>query len=63
MVTIYKLLPGVYEVVDGKKPLYRIYKNRWNSWTLAVFSTSARRPQFVDSRYFPTLKQAKRAVL
>ena len=58
---IYKLLPGVYEAVDNGKMKYRIYKNQWKSWTLAVFSEQHQ--QFINSRYFPTLKQAKNAII
>lgn len=54
-------MPGVYEVRKGGAMKYRIYKNRWNGWTLAVFSE--RNKQFIDSRYFGTLKQAKTAIL
>lgn len=57
----YKLMPGIYEARKDNTPKYRIYKNRWNGWTLAVFSE--RNKQFIDSRYFGTLKQAKTAIL
>lgn len=57
---IYKLMPGVYEAWKDGAPKYRIYKNRWNGWTLAVFSE--RHNQFINSRYFETLKQAKAAI-
>lgn len=58
---IYKLSAGVYEVTSGGKMKYRIYKNRYGGWTLAVFSE--RNNKFVDSRYFVTMKQAKNAIL
>ena len=58
---LYKLMPGVYEIVDGDQMKYRIYKNRYNGWTLAVFSE--RNKQFINSRYFATMKQAKSAVM
>lgn len=57
---IYKLSAGYYEVTKDGKMKYRIYKNRWQSWTLAVFSEKHR--QFIDSRYFPTFKSAKQAI-
>ena len=56
-----KLAPGAYEYIDDNGAMkYRIYKNRWNGWTLAVFSELHK--QFIDSRYFSTMKQAKSAV-
>lgn len=58
---VYKLMPGVYEICDNGIMKYRIYKNRWNGWTLAVFSE--RHKQFIDSRYFSTMKQAKNAII
>lgn len=58
---IYKLMPGVYEAREGDEMKYRLYKNRWNGWTLAIFSEQYN--QFIDSRYFGTLKQAKAAIL
>jgi hypothetical protein len=58
---MYKLMPGVYEITDNGKMKYRIYKNRYNGWTLAVFSE--RNNQFKDSRYFATMKQAKTAIM
>lgn len=57
---IYKLMAGVYEITEDNKMKYRIYKNRWNGWTLAIFSEKHK--QFIDSRYFPTLKAAKNAI-
>ena len=59
--TLYKIMPGVYEIIDNGKMKYRIYKNRWNGWTLAVFSE--KHNQFIDSRYFSTMKQAKHAIM
>ena len=59
--SIYKLSAGVYEISDNGKMKYRIYKNRYNGWTLAVFSEINNR--FIDSRYFATMKQAKNAIL
>lgn len=56
----YKLVPGVYEFMHDGKMKYRIYKNRWNGWTIAVFSEKYN--QFLDSRYYPTLKAAKQAI-
>lgn len=57
-----KLVPGVYEYIDDNCNMkYRIYKNRYNGWTLAVFSE--RHKQFIDSRYFSTMKQAKNAII
>lgn len=56
-----KIAPGMYEFMDGDKMKHRIYKNRWNGWTLAIFSE--RNKQFIDSRYFSTLKQAKNAIM
>jgi hypothetical protein len=61
MIKLFKLIPGVYEARKNGKMYYRIYKNRWNGWTLAVFSEQHKR--FIDSRYFSTLKQAKQAIL
>lgn len=58
---MYKLMAGVYEITDNGKMKYRIYKNKYNGWTLAVFSD--RHYQFIDSRYFATLKQAKNAIM
>lgn len=58
---INRLLPGVYEAMENEKLKYRIYKNHWNTWTLAIFSEQHQ--QFIDSRYFPTLKQAKNAIM
>lgn len=58
---IFKMAPGIYEAWKGNAPKYRIYKNRWHGWTLAIFSE--RYNQFIDSRYFGTLKQAKAAIL
>ena len=54
-------MPGVYEITYNGKMKYRIYKNRWNGWTLAVFSDQHQ--QFIDSRYFTTLKQAKNQIM
>ena len=48
---IYKIMPGVYETYNNGKMQYRIYKNNWGGWTLAVFSENHN--QFIDSRYFP----------
>ena len=59
--TLLKITAGVYETVNNGKMQYRIYKNRYNGWTLAIFSE--RHMQFIDSRYFATLKQAKNAIL
>ena len=59
--SIYKLSAGVYEISDNGKMKYRIYKNRYNGWTLAVFSELHNK--FIDSRYFATMKQAKNAIL
>lgn len=59
--TLLKLMPGIYEIIDNGKQKYRIYKNRYNGWTLAVFSE--RHNQFIDSRYFATMKQAKNAIM
>lgn len=59
--TLYKLMPGVYEIMDNGKMKYRIYKNKYNGWTLAVFSDQNN--QFIDSRYFATMKQAKNAIM
>ena len=58
---IYKIMPGIYEIRENGKMKYRIYKNRRNGWTVAVFSEHHK--QFIDSRYFGTLKQAKKAIL
>lgn len=55
-----KLVAGVYEFLENGKMKYRIYKNRWSGWTLSVFSE--KHNQFIDSRYFNTLKQAKSAI-
>lgn len=57
----FKLMPGIYEYIDGDKMKYRIYKNRWNGWTLAVFSEKHK--QFINSRYFGTLKAAQDSIL
>lgn len=57
----YKIMAGVYEFLQDGKMKYRIYKNRWNGWTVAIFSE--RHKQFIDTRYFTTLKQAKKAIL
>lgn len=57
----YKLMPGVYEFLQDGKMKYRIYKNRWNGWTVAIFSQKHK--QFIDTRYFSTFKQAKKAIL
>jgi hypothetical protein len=54
-------MAGVYEFVDGPQMLYRIYKNRWNGWTVAIFNKKHK--QFMDSRYFRTLKAAKAAII
>lgn len=54
-------MPGVYEIVDNGTLKYRIYKNRYNGWTLAVYSELHKK--FIDSRYFDTLKQAKNAII
>ena len=59
--TMYKLIAGVYEIHDNGKMKYRIYKNKYNGWTLAVFSDLHN--QFIDSRYFATMKQAKNAIM
>ncbi len=59
--TLYKLMPGIYEIMDNDKMKYRIYKNKYNGWTLAVFSELHNK--FIDSRYFSTLKQAKNAIM
>ena len=59
--TLLKITAGVYEVTCNGKMKYRIYKNRYNGWTLAVFSELHK--QFIDSRYFATLKQAKNAIM
>ena len=59
--TLYKLMPGVYEIMDNGKMKYRIYKNKYNGWTLAVFSDQNN--QFIASRYFATMKQAKNAIM
>lgn len=60
--TLLKIMPGVYEATNNKKKMkYRIYKNRYNGWTLAVFSEVNN--QFIDSRYFATMKQAKNAIM
>lgn len=57
-----KLVTGIYEYIDDNGNMkYRIYKNRYNGWTLAVFSE--RNSQFIDSRYFATMKQAKKAIM
>ena len=58
---IYKLAAGVYEVIEGEKMKYRIYKNRWQGWTVAVYSE--KHLQFIDSRYFDTFHNAKKAIL
>lgn len=55
-----KLVTGVYEFLYNGKMKYRIYKNRWGGWTLSVFSENHK--NFIDSRYFNTLKQAKNAI-
>ncbi len=60
MVKIFRLIPGVYEITKDNKMYYRIYKNRWNGWTLAIFSEKHK--QFINSRYFKTLKAAKAAI-
>lgn len=57
---IYKISQGVYEIIDNGKMKYRIYKNRWRGWTLAVYSE--KHLQFIDSRYFNTLQNAKKAI-
>ena len=57
----YKLMPGIYEYWENEKMKYRIYKNRWQGWTVAIFSEKYL--QFIDSRYFKTLKQAENAIL
>lgn len=57
---IHKIIPGVYEASKNGKMKYRIYKNQWNGWTLAIFSEKHK--QFINSRYFDTLKQAKEAI-
>lgn len=54
-------MPGVYEYSKDGKLYRRIYKNRWNGWTIAIFSE--RHKQFIDSRYFNTLKAAKAAII
>lgn len=59
--TMYKLMAGVYEITNESNIKYRIYKNKYNGWTLAVFSD--RNNQFIDSRYFATMKQAKNAIM
>lgn len=51
----------MYEIIDNGKMKYRIYKNRYNDWTLAVFSEVHNK--FIDSRYFATMKQAKNAIM
>ena len=56
-----KILAGIYEFYKDNKMKYRIYKNRWNGWTLSVFSE--KHQQFIGSRYFSTLKEAKNAIL
>jgi hypothetical protein len=56
-----KLAAGVYEFLQDGKMKYRIYKNRWNGWTLAVFSEKHK--QFINSRYFGTLKAAQDSIL
>ena len=61
MKKIFRLAPGVYEITKDGKMYYRIYKNRWSGWTLATFSETHK--QFIDSRYFETLKAAKTAIL
>ena len=58
---IYKLMAGVYEVWKNNKMKYRIYKNRWGSWTIAIFHERSNR--FIDAQYFGTFKQAKQAIL
>lgn len=58
---LHRPLPGVYEVLKDGEMKYRIYKNRWDGWTVAVFSK--KHTQFIDSRYFKTLNQAKNAIL
>ena len=59
--TLYKIIPGVYEIIDNGKMKYRIYKNKYNGWTLAVFSDLHNK--FIDSRYFATMQQAKNAIM
>jgi hypothetical protein len=61
MLKFYKIMPGVYEYTKDGKLYRRIYKNRWNGWTIAIFSE--RHKQFIDSRYFNTLKAAKAAII
>lgn len=61
MKKIFRLAPGVYEISKDDKMCYRVYKNRWNGWTLAILSETHK--QFIDSRYFTTLKAAKAAIL